>query len=127
MDTIITINEVSMLLASLPLLAIVHPNFKNIRLLCRHFEQALQCLPCPQSTLHGRKGMVMARELYALLTPYPFRLPNNPEPHAVYARAIAPQNPGAVPDPAPLMRTEQATIDMTFTTHKEILLVNGQH
>jgi hypothetical protein len=116
MDTIITINEVTMLLASLPSLVNVCPNFENIQVLCRHFEQALQHLPCPQSTLHGWKGMVMARELYALLTPNPFRLPNNPGPNAVYVRPIDPNNPGVVPDPAvPLTRTEQATINLTFT------------
>ncbi len=56
----------------------VCPNFENIRVLCRHFEQALQRLPCPQpqSTLHGWKGIVMAWKLYALLTPNPFHLPN---------------------------------------------------
>ncbi len=37
------------------------PNFKQIRILCRHFEHALQHLPCPQTTLHGWKGMVMAQ------------------------------------------------------------------
>ncbi len=64
----------------------------------------------------------MAQELYALLTPYPFRLPNDPGPNAVYARAINPLNPGAVSDPAPLTRTEQATIDTTFTCRKNYYL-----
>jgi hypothetical protein len=30
-----------------------HPSFKRIRILRSHFEQALQYLPYPQSTLHG--------------------------------------------------------------------------
>jgi hypothetical protein len=115
MDTVINIDEVTTLLASLPSLANVCPNFENIRVLRRHFERALQRLPCPQSTLHGWKEMVMARELYALLTPNPFRLPNDPGPNAVYVRPINPLNPVVVPDPSvPLTRTEQATIDTTF-------------
>jgi hypothetical protein len=56
---------------NIPLLT-PRPNFEQIRVLRRHFEQVMQCLPCPQSTLHGWKGMVMARELYALLTPSAF-------------------------------------------------------
>jgi hypothetical protein len=115
MDTIITINEVTALLLSIPSLVNVCPKFENIRVLCQHFKQALRLLPCPQSTLHRWKGMVMAQELYALLTPNLFHLPNNPGPNAEYARAINPTNPGVVPDPASLTRTEQAIIYMTFT------------
>jgi hypothetical protein len=55
-------------------------------------------------------------------TPNLFRLPNNLGPNVVYARAINPQNPGAVPDPAPLTRTEQATIHTTFTRRKNYSL-----
>jgi hypothetical protein len=108
-----------MLLAFLPSLANVCSNFENIRVLCRHFKQALQCLPCPQSTVHGWKGMVMARELYTLLTPNPFCLPQNPGLNAVYVRPINPLNPAVVPDlSVPLTRTEQATIEMTFARCK---------
>jgi hypothetical protein len=98
------------------------PNFESIRLLRCHFEHALQCLPCPQSTLHGWKGLVMAQELYALLTSMPFRMPNDPGPNAVYVRALDPENPNAQPDPALLTRTEQATIDTSFTRCKHYLL-----
>jgi hypothetical protein len=63
--------------------------------------------------------MVMARELYALRIPNPFRLPNDPGPNAVYIRPINPNNPGVVPDPAvPLTWMEQATIDLMFTRCK---------
>jgi hypothetical protein len=62
----------------------------------------------------------MARELYALLTPMPFRTHNNPGPSAIYVRALNPANP--VPDPAPLTRTEQAMIDTTFAHHKHYFL-----
>ncbi len=96
------------------------PNFKNIRLLHRHFKHVLQRLLCPQSTLHGWKGLVMAGELYALLTPTPFHTPNNPRPSAFYVRALDPTNP--VPDPAPLTRTEQATINTTFASRKHYFL-----
>jgi hypothetical protein len=113
MDTVITIDEVTTLLTSLPSLANVRPNFKNIRVLCRHFERALQCLPCPQSTLHGWKGMVMSQELYTLLTPNLFHLPNDPGLNAVYVRRVV------VPDPSvPLTQTEQATMDTTFACQK---------
>ena len=85
MDLTITYDEVATLVGvNIPSLNL-HLNFEQIRVLCCHFEQALQCLPCPQSTLHGWKGMVMARELYALLTPNAFYLPNNPGNAAVYA------------------------------------------
>jgi hypothetical protein len=60
--------------------------------------------------------MVMARELYALLMPTPICLPTNPGAHTVYIWTIDPSNPGVIPDPAvPLTRTEQATIDTTFS------------
>jgi hypothetical protein len=78
MDTTITYDEVATLVRVNILLLNLRPNFKQIRVLHRHFEQALQCILCPQSTLHRWKGMVMTRELYALLTPNAFRLPNNP-------------------------------------------------
>jgi hypothetical protein len=66
--------------------------------------------------------MVMAQELYALLTPNHFHLPINPGLNAVYICGIDPMNPGAAPDPAPLTRTEQATIDTTFTRRKNYFL-----
>jgi hypothetical protein len=74
--------------------------------------------------------MVMARELYTLLTPHPFCLPTNPGPSATYVRPINPNNPRVVPDPAvPLSRTEQATIDTTFARRKHyyMLMVNIKH
>jgi hypothetical protein len=64
--------------------------------------------------------MVMARELYALLTPTAFCLPTNPGPNVVYIQAIV--NQGNVPDPIPLTRTEQAIFEMTFTHHKHYFL-----
>jgi hypothetical protein len=91
-------------------------DFDSIWLLRRHFKHALQCLPCLQSTLHGWKVMVMNRALYALLTPTPFHTPSNPGPITVYKRALNPNNP------APLTRTEQATIDMTFNRCKHNFL-----
>jgi hypothetical protein len=96
------------------------PNFESIRLLHCHFERALQCLPCPQSTLHGWKGLVMTRELYAFLTSTPFRTPNNPGPSNIYVLALDPAN--LVPNPALLTRTEQATIDTTFAHCKHHFL-----
>jgi hypothetical protein len=94
----------------------------STRLLRHPFERALQCLPCPQSTLHGWKGMVMNIALYALLTPIPFCTPNDPGPIAVYERALVPNNPNAQPDPAPLTKTEQATIDTMFNCRKHYFL-----
>jgi hypothetical protein len=49
----------------------------------------------------------MSRGMYALLTPTPFRQPNNPGPAAVYTR----NNPA---DTTPLTGTEQASIDTAF-------------
>jgi hypothetical protein len=68
MDTAITYDEVATLIRVNILLLEPRPTFKKIRALCHHFEQALQHLPCPQSTLHGWKDLIILRELYALLT-----------------------------------------------------------
>jgi hypothetical protein len=111
----ISFDEVASLLGVIPTLE-PHLNFERIRVLRQHFERALQSLPCPQSTLHGWKGMMMAQELYTLLTPTPFRLPTHPGAHAVYIWPINHSNPGVIPDPAiPLTRTEQATINTMFS------------
>ncbi len=119
MDATITYDEATNLVGvDVPMNKNEPPDFGSIRLLHRHFERALQCLPCPQSTLHRWKGLVMNRELYALLTPTPFRMPNNPGPNAVYARVINPANPNTISDAAPLTRTKQATIDTTFAHRK---------
>ncbi len=111
MDATITYDEVATLVGvDIPTLE-PRPNFERIRMLCRHFERALQRLPCPQSIQHGWKGMVMARELYALLTTQPFCLPTNPGATAIYVRN---QLPGQPVNNAPLTRTEQASIDSLF-------------
>ena len=91
MDVTISFDEVTTLLGCIPTLE-PRPNFERIRVLHQHFKQALQRLPCPHSTLHGWKGLVMARELYTLLTLTPFRLPTNPGANAVYVRPIDPNN-----------------------------------
>jgi hypothetical protein len=78
MDATISYNEVATLVGvNIPTLE-PRPNFERIHTLRRHFERALQCLPCPQGVQHCWKGMVMAHKLYALLTIQPFRLPTNP-------------------------------------------------
>jgi len=63
--------------------------------------------------------MVMARELYSLLTSTPFCLPTNPGAAVVYVRAVATGQP--VND-APLSRTEQASIDSLFNCRKHYFL-----
>ncbi len=80
-------------------------------MLRRHLEHALQRLLCPQSVQHGWKGMVIARELYSLLTNVPFRLPTNPGKAAIYVCAVVAGQPV---NNAPLLRTEQASIDTLF-------------
>ncbi len=68
MDSTITYDEVATLIGrNFPFLLEPHPNFEQIQALCHHFKQALQRPPCPQSTLDGWKGLIMARELYALI------------------------------------------------------------
>jgi hypothetical protein len=59
--------------------------------------------------------MVMARELYSLLTNVPFRLPTNPGAAAVYVRAVVTGQPV---NNSPLSRTEQASIDTLFNSCK---------
>ena len=113
MDLSITFDEVTTLVgANLPLLE-PRPTFERIRTLRQHFERALQRLPCPQSTLHGWKGLVMARELYTLLTgpSNPFRIPIDPGGVAIYTRPVV---TGQQVDVSPLSRTEQATINTQF-------------
>jgi hypothetical protein len=123
MDTLITIDEVTTLLAGLPSLQNVRPSFENIRVIRRFFEKALQRLPCPQSTLHGWKGLVMARPLYALIVTAPFRRPIDPGPVAVYvnpipAIAVLDADGNRVIDNAPLTRPEIATINAEFLRRK---------
>ncbi len=119
MDVTISYNEVAALVGiNIPTLEPC-PNFECIHTLRRHFERALQCLPCPQSVQHGWKGMVMARKLYALLTIQPFRLPTNPGGTATYIRS---QTPGQPVNNTPLTRTEQASIDSLFNCHKAYFL-----
>ncbi len=120
MDATITYDEVAALVGiNIPTLE-PRPNFEQIRKLHRHFEHALQCLPCPQSIQHGWKGMVMARELYALLTTSPFCLPTNPGAAAVYVRS---QIPGQPVNNTPLSRMEQASIESLFNCRKHYYLL----
>ncbi len=119
MDATITYDEVYALVgANVPSLE-PRPNFDRIRKLRRHFENALQRLPCPQSIQHGWKGMVMAQNMYALLTTTPFRLPSSPGDTPTYIRATLAGEP---PDNTPITRTEQATIDLTFARRKHYFL-----
>ena len=119
MDATITYNEVYALVgANVPSLE-PRPNFDRIRKLRRHFENALQRLPCPQSVQHGWKGMVMAQNMYALLTTTPFRIPTTPGDTPTYIRAILAGEPT---DNTPLTRTEQATINSTFARRKHYFL-----
>ncbi len=60
------------------------------------------------------------RELYPLLTPTPFCLPNDPGDTAVYVRPIVAGQPV---DPMPLTRTEQASIDTQFVHAKDYYLL----
>jgi hypothetical protein len=121
MDLSITFDEVTTLVgANLPLLE-PRPTFERIRTLRQHFERTLQRLPCPQSTLHGWKGLVMARELYTLLTGQnnQFRVPIDPGAVAIYTCPVV---TGQQVDLSPLSRTEQATIDMQFARQKHYFL-----
>ncbi len=63
--------------------------------------------------------MVMARELYSLLTNIPFRLPTKPGTAAVYVRAVVTGQPV---DNTPLSRMKQASIDTLFNRRKNYFL-----
>jgi hypothetical protein len=120
MDATITYNEVTALVGvNIPSLE-PHPNFKQIQNLCRHFKHAFQRLPCPQSLQHGWKGMVMARELYTLLTVTPFYLPINPGNALIY---VPPVVMGKPVNNAPLTRTDQATINTCFNRLKHYFML----
>jgi hypothetical protein len=111
MDATITYDEVTSLIGVNILSLDRRPTFERIRVVHHHFEQALQHLPCPQSTIHGWQGMEMAQELYTLLTLTTFCLPNNPDNTVVYVRTTLAGQPV---DTTPLTCTEQATIDTCF-------------
>jgi hypothetical protein len=64
--------------------------------------------------------MVMARELYALLMPAPFCLPNDPGNAAIYVRPVVAGQPV---NATPLTRTEQASINTHFTCEKYYFLL----
>jgi hypothetical protein len=104
MDATITYDEVAALVGVNILTLEPRPNFERIRALRRHLERCLQRLPCPQSIQHGWKGMVIAHELYSLLTSIPFCLPTNLVAAAIYVRAVT---TGQLVNNAPLSRTEQ--------------------
>ncbi len=57
----------------------------------------------------------MARELYALLTPTAFHLPNNPGNVAIYVRSIL---AGQAVSTTSLTRMEQVTFDTRFACKK---------
>jgi hypothetical protein len=59
--------------------------------------------------------MVMAQNMYALLTATPFRLPVSPGDTPTHVRVAL---LGEQVDTSPLTRTEQATIDSTFARRK---------
>ena len=59
-------------------------NFTNLLNLRCHIQRALQHLSCPQSNILRWAGLIMARSMYSLLTPSPFRLPTDSGPMAVY-------------------------------------------
>jgi hypothetical protein len=119
MDATITYDEVAALVGNnIPTLE-PRPNFERICTLRRHFERALQQLPCPQSIQHGWKGMLMACKLYALLTTQLFCLPTNPGATATYVRT---QIPGQPINNAPLTWREQASINSLFNQRKAYFL-----
>jgi len=63
--------------------------------------------------------MVMARELYSLLTNVPIHLPTNPGAAAIYVHARV---TGQLVDKTPLSRTEQVSIDTLFNCRKHYFL-----
>ena len=119
MDVTITYDEVHALVGTnIPSLEPC-PNFERIQKLRRHFENALQHLPCLQSVQHGWKGMVMAPNMYALITATPFHLPLSPGDTPTYVRTSLAGEPV---NNTPITHTEQATIDSTFAHRKHYFL-----
>jgi hypothetical protein len=126
MNTLITYEEVAALIANPPLIA-PHPNFTNLRNITRHILRALQHISCPQSNILGWAGLIMARAMYALLTPTLFQLPSDPGPLAIYyptptaiiinAGAPVLDAPGqpTCNVPPPIDRATQATINLRFS------------
>ena len=132
MDTLITYEEVAALIAHPPSIA-PHPNFTNLRNLRRHIQHAFQHISCPQSNILGWAGLIMARAMYALLTPTPFRIPGDPGPLAIYytPTAIVDSTGAPVLDaageptfraPPTIDRATQAKIDSRFNRERNYWL-----
>jgi hypothetical protein len=77
MDTLITYDEVMGFLKNPPTLA-PRPDFIRPCALCKHMNDALKQLACPQSAIHGWTSLVMDPIMYKLLEPIPFAIPINP-------------------------------------------------
>jgi len=132
MDTLITYEEVAALIAHPPSIA-PRPNFTNLRNLRRHIQRALQRISCPQSKILGWVGLIMARAMYALLTPTPFWIPGDPGPLAIYytPTAIVDSTGAPVLDaageptfraPPTIDRATQAKIDSRFNRERNYWL-----
>jgi hypothetical protein len=98
MDSMITYDEVVALVVNLPSI-VPGTNLTHLRILRRHIQGILQCLSCPQSSILGWAGLIMARPMYALLTASPFRLPTDPGPLAIY-----------YPPPMPIINSQGAPV-----------------
>lgn len=101
MDTIITYDEARAVLPRPPSVS-PRPNFTNIRALRAYFVKGLKRLPCPQSTVMGWAGMVMAAVLYRMHSANDFQVPAHP--------GEAP----SFPTHRRVQRPEQVTIERKF-------------
>jgi hypothetical protein len=133
MDTLITYDEVAALVAHPPSIA-PRPNFTNLRNLREHIQRALQRISCPQSNILGWAGLIMARAMYALLTPTPFRIPGDPGPLAIYyptptaivdntgAPVLNAEGQPTFNGPPTIDRATQATINSRFNQERNYWL-----
>ena len=77
MDTVITFEEASLLLANPPAVAPM-PNFTNLCALREWLEECLKRLTHPVAHVMSWAGLVMVLVLYALIEAIAFTAPNNP-------------------------------------------------
>jgi hypothetical protein len=118
MDTTITYDEVDTLVGvNIPSLKV--PKFRANPSTLPPLRVSVATPPMPTKHLTWWEDMVMARELYALLMPMPFHLPNDPGVAAIYVCLVMAGQPV---NATLLTRTEQPSIDTRFARAKHYLL-----
>jgi hypothetical protein len=118
MDATISYDTIIGLLANPPSLD-PHPNFFNLCALQTHFVWALKKVPCPQSTVNGWAGSVLAPAIYALIDTNPFNWNITPKtPVHNFPARFAVKADGTLGASLPYSCKEALTITAEHTLNK---------